>query len=57
MAEERKPCPNFASNNSYCTCPKNECPRHGVCCLCVQNHINNGSLPQCFGKAGMHLQS
>ena len=24
--------------NEHCTCPKNDCPRHGLCCQCIVSH-------------------
>lgn len=24
--------------NIYCSCPKTECERHGVCCECIVSH-------------------
>lgn len=35
-------------NEANCTCPKKECPRHGICCECIMNHRNNGSLVFCM---------
>lgn len=35
-------------NESNCTCPKKECPRHGKCCECIMNHRGNGSLVFCM---------
>jgi len=31
-----------------CTCPNNDCPRHGVCCDCVAYHREKKNLPVCL---------
>ncbi len=32
-----------------CTCPKNDCPRHGICCECVAFHRDEKkNLPTCL---------
>ncbi|MEM4703342.1 MAG: hypothetical protein QXP53_02570 [Candidatus Pacearchaeota archaeon] len=35
---KRKPCPNKKDNENACPCPFPECPRHGICCECLQYH-------------------
>lgn len=37
-------------NKKNCTCTYS-CPRHGMCCLCVEHHRENGELPGCFFPA------
>lgn len=41
--EERKRC-----NEENCTCPMKKCPRHGICCECIMNHREKGSLVHCM---------
>ena len=31
-------CPVVEKINSYCSCPKVDCPRHGLCCECILAH-------------------
>ena len=31
-------CPVREKINAYCSCPKIECERHGLCCECIINH-------------------
>ncbi len=26
-------------NEENCNCPKTDCPRHGKCCQCINNHL------------------
>jgi len=33
-------CPVREQINQYCSCPKTECPRHGLCCECILDHKN-----------------
>lgn len=40
-------------NSEKCTCPYDSCPRHGMCCECVEYHRNAGELPMCFKNAGI----
>lgn len=28
-----------------CTCPKTDCPRHGLCCACVRSHRDREHEP------------
>ena len=37
-------------NKKNCTCSY-PCGRHGICCLCVEHHRENGELPGCFFPA------
>jgi len=38
-------CPVRAEINAYCSCPKTDCPRHGLCCECVLEHKNRVTEP------------
>jgi hypothetical protein len=31
-------CPVREQVNAFCSCPKTDCPRHGVCCECILDH-------------------
>jgi len=31
-------CPVRDRINEYCSCPKTDCPRHGLCCECILDH-------------------
>jgi len=42
----RKECLNRAENNTDCPCPKTDCERHGICCLCVRYHMKNKANPK-----------
>ena len=35
-------------NEKQCKCPATDCERHGMCCECVANHREGGSLPMCL---------
>ena len=39
---------NLEKNKKSCTCTYEPCSRKGLCCECVQYHLNNGELPGCF---------
>jgi hypothetical protein len=41
-------CPVREKINEYCSCPKVDCERHGLCCECIVNHKNRVNDP--FGK-------
>lgn len=47
-------CPNGEKNQDTCTCPKEDCERHGICCECILNHKNRiddpllKRLPHCL---------
>ena len=45
---QREPCPNKEVNEKGCSCPAKDCPRHGICCECVEYHREDGSLPMCL---------
>jgi hypothetical protein len=36
QSEER--CPRREAIEGYCSCPKLDCPRHGLCCECILAH-------------------
>jgi hypothetical protein len=42
---EPSACPARDRINSYCPCPKEECPNHGICCACIRNHQNRTQDP------------
>jgi len=44
----RKDCPNKKDNENVCPCPFVNCPRHGVCCDCIQFHKTIGIPPACI---------
>lgn len=31
-------CPAREKINTYCSCPKTDCERHGICCECIVAH-------------------
>jgi hypothetical protein len=41
------PCPNQQKNNARCACTYAGCPRHGLCCECLQYHLAKKQLPAC----------
>ena len=45
MENETVNCPNRIKNNTYCSCPKTDCQRHGLCCECVLTHKNRVTEP------------
>jgi hypothetical protein len=38
-------CPFREKINEYCSCPKVDCERHGLCCECIVNHKNRINDP------------
>ena len=38
MDENNLPCPKRQQIEEYCSCPKQDCPRHGLCCECIVAH-------------------
>ena len=40
-------CPSKTSNLKECNCTYSGCPRHGLCCQCVQYHLSHQELPAC----------
>lgn len=44
----RTACPNAKTVNAKsCTCSYPGCPRHGLCCECLQYHLGMRQLPGC----------
>ena len=35
-------------NKAKCSCPSDDCDRHGLCCQCVAYHRGKGQLPMCL---------
>ena len=54
MTENQIDCPVRERIESYCSCPKHECPNHGLCCECILAHKNRADqlllkrLPHCL---------
>lgn len=44
---KRKGCPNKTVNQETCPCTVADCPRHGVCCECIEFHHKMGELTAC----------
>ncbi|MGC8739176.1 MAG: DUF6485 family protein [Candidatus Hydrogenedens sp.] len=40
-------CKNQEHNQSFCSCSYPGCPRHAVCCECLQYHLKKRQLPGC----------
>ncbi|WP_372714570.1 hypothetical protein [Ilyobacter sp.] len=38
----------MSCNKENCTCPNTECIRHGKCCECINNHMENGITVYCM---------
>lgn len=38
MTDPAPPCSRRESIEAVCSCPKRDCPRHGVCCECLVAH-------------------
>ncbi|MFP4000466.1 MAG: DUF6485 family protein [Candidatus Natronoplasma sp.] len=38
---------NKERNLDICNCSYPGCPRKGVCCDCIQYHLNRNELPAC----------
>ncbi len=38
---------NQEDNLSRCNCSYEPCPRKGICCECLQYHLNMRELPAC----------
>jgi hypothetical protein len=34
-------------NEDFCNCTYPGCPRKGVCCECIQYHVEKNQLPAC----------
>ncbi|MCS7134621.1 MAG: hypothetical protein NZ889_02070 [Candidatus Pacearchaeota archaeon] len=43
----RKNCPNKKENENKCPCIFLDCPRHGICCECLQYHKTIGNPTAC----------
>ncbi len=56
MKNKTVPCPARDENSEYCSCPKTDCERHGLCCECIVNHKNTIDVsyekrfPHCLRK-------
>ncbi|MBL7158479.1 MAG: hypothetical protein ISS91_03105 [Candidatus Omnitrophica bacterium] len=35
-------------NAANCNCTYEPCSRKGICCECIQYHMNNSQVPACF---------
>ncbi len=39
------------NNLKHCSCTYPDCPRKGICCECIQYHLERNELPACcFSK-------
>lgn len=38
MEDKTISCPVRDKISEYCSCPKTDCERHGLCCECIVNH-------------------
>ena len=64
MDESETQCPKRQQIEEYCSCPKLDCPRHGLCCECIVAHKARVEepvlkrLPHCLRDmvAGAHEQ-
>jgi len=45
MEELSIACPQREKINEYCSCPKEDCPRHGLCCECILDHKGRIEAP------------
>ncbi len=45
MEELAPACPLREKINGYCSCPKKDCPRHGLCCECILDHKDRIEAP------------
>ena len=43
--ESECPIPVRRRINEYCSCPKDDCPRHGLCCECIVSHKQRDDQP------------
>ena len=41
-------CVNKKNNQQQCNCTYAGCPRHGICCECLEYHRNKKQLPACY---------
>jgi len=47
LSEIEKKCPSQKDNRTVCNCTYQGCPRHGLCCQCLQYHLRQNELPAC----------
>ncbi|MFH1139623.1 MAG: DUF6485 family protein [Pseudomonadota bacterium] len=47
MSEISGKCPNRNHNTTTCACTYEGCPRHGLCCQCLEYHLAKKQLPAC----------
>ncbi len=38
---------SIAKNKKNCNCTYAGCPRHGLCCECLEYHVQKKQLPAC----------
>lgn len=48
MTSKKDRCPRLKINSETCPCTYPNCPRHGLCCECIQYHRQRGELPACY---------
>ncbi|WP_027371488.1 DUF6485 family protein [Desulfovermiculus halophilus] len=48
MSDKKERCPRLKINSESCPCTYPNCPRHGLCCECIQYHRQRGELPACY---------
>lgn len=41
-------CPNKTKNINMCNCTYSGCPRHGICCECLDYHRAKNQIPACY---------
>lgn len=51
MSDKKERCPRLKINSESCPCTYPNCPRHGLCCECIQYHRQRGELPACYFTA------
>ena len=44
---------NISKNKKMCNCTYEPCSRKGLCCECIQYHLQNGQLPACYFPANV----
>ena len=44
---------NISKNKEMCNCTYEPCSRKGICCECIQYHLQNGQLPACYFPANV----
>ena len=45
--EMKKKCDGKKTNEKFCNCTYEPCPRKGYCCECLQYHLKMDQLPAC----------